>query len=139
MKALWSDDVSRHEGPYTRFPPVRMHPKPAQRPHPPVLLGGTSPRIFDRIAAWGDGWIPGVVSVAAVREGRQQLFEAAKAAGRDPKDLTIVAFGLPRSLRAVSELAELRALGVHHATVWLEERDEAVFSELDALARAALV
>lgn len=53
MKSLWRDDVAQHEGPYTRFPPVRMNPKPHQRPHPPVLLGGASPRIFDRVAAWG--------------------------------------------------------------------------------------
>jgi len=136
MKALWRDEVSQHEGPYTRFPPVRMHPKPGQRPHPPVLLGGASPRIFARIAAWGDGWIPGVSSPAEIRAGREKLFEAAAAAGRDPAALTLVAFGLPGALRDPAELAELRGLGVHHTTVWLRERGEEVFSELDALARA---
>lgn len=137
MKALWRDDVSRHEGPYTRFPPVLMRPKPHQRPHPPVLLGGASPHIFDRIAAWGDGWIPGVASVAEVREGREKLFEATAARGRDPATLTLVAFGLPGALRDASEWSELRELGVHHTTVWLQERGEAVFAELEALARTA--
>ena len=136
MKTLWRDEVSEHEGPYVRFPQVRMYPKPAQRPHPPVLLGGGSPRIFDRIAAWGDGWIPGVMSPEEVREGKQQLFAAARAAGRDPEDLTVVAFGLPGALRTATEADELRALAVHHSTVWLQERGEAVFKEMDALARA---
>jgi probable F420-dependent oxidoreductase len=138
MKALWRDDVSRHEGPYTRFPPVRMNPKPQQRPHPPVLLGGSSPRIFHRIAAWGEGWIPGVSSVAELRSGREQLFAAAAAHGREPAEFTLVAFGLPGALREPSEHAELRELGVHHTTVWLQERGEAVFSELEALARTTL-
>lgn len=135
MKALWRDEVSRHEGPYTRFPPVRMHPKPAQRPHPPVLLGGASPRIFERVASWGDGWIPGITSAAELREGREKLHAAAAARGRDPAELTVVAFGLPGALRDASEHAELRALGVDHATIWLRERGAAVFSELDELAR----
>jgi probable F420-dependent oxidoreductase len=138
MKTLWRDDVSEHEGPYTHFPPVLMHPKPHRRPHPPILLGGASPHIFDRIATWADGWIPGVSSVAEVREGREQLFAAMAARGRDPETLTLVAFGLPGVLREPSELAALAELGVQHATIWLDERDERVFSEIDALADRTL-
>jgi probable F420-dependent oxidoreductase len=138
MKTLWRDDVSVHQGPYTQFPAVRMRPKPHQRPHPPILLGGASPHIFDRVAAWGDGWIPGVSSVTEMREGREKLFAAATARGRDPTALTLVAFGLPGALRDPSELAELRKLGVHHTTIWLQERGEAVFAELEALARTTL-
>ena len=137
MKALWRDDPASHDGPYTRFPAVSMRPKPHQSPHPPVLLGGASPRIFERIAAWGEGWIPGVSSVDEVREGRKKLFAAADAAGRDPASLTVVAFGLPGALLDPAEHAELAELGVHHATVWLQERGEGVFAELDALAGAA--
>ncbi|MAG33578.1 MAG: LLM class F420-dependent oxidoreductase [Deltaproteobacteria bacterium] len=138
MKALWRDDVSRHEGPYTRFPPVEMRPKPCQSPYPPVLLGGASPHIFDRIAAWGDGWIPGVSSVAEVREGREQLFASVRRVGRDPEDFTLVAFGLPDALRTRSEAEALQELGVHHMTVWLQARGEAVFAEIDALAHCML-
>lgn len=138
MKTLWRDDLSQHDGPYTRFPAVRMRPKPHQRPHPPVLLGGASPRIFARIAAWGDGWIPGVSSAAELREGREPLFEAAVKAGRDPTELVLVAFGLPDALRTAADVAELRALGVHHMTIWLRERDEAVFTEIEMLARELL-
>ncbi len=138
MKALWREEVAQHQGPYTRFPPVRMFPKPAQRPYPPVLLGGASPRIFDRIAAWGDGWIPGVNRVTEIRKGRERLFEAAAAAGRDPAALLLVAFGLPGALREAAEIDELRGLGVHHTTVWLQQRGEGVFAELDALARALI-
>ena len=138
MKALWRDDVAEHEGPYTRFPPVRLYPKPHQRPHPPVLLGGASPYIFDRVAAWGEGWIPGVSSVEEVREGREQLFAAAERAGRDPAELLVVSFGLPGCLREPAEVEALRELGVHHTTVWLQERGDAVLGELEELAKAVL-
>ena len=135
MKTLWRDAVSQHEGTYTRFPPVEMRPKPHQRPHPPVLLGGASPRIFERVAAWGDGWIPGVSSVDEFRVGHAKLLEAATAAGRAPEDFTLVAFGLPGMLRTAGEAEALRALGVDHLTVWLGERDKAVFGEIESLAR----
>ena len=138
MKSLWRDDISQHEGPYTRFPPVHMRPKPEQRPYPPILLGGSSPRIFDRIAAWGDGWIPGVSSVAEIRDGQERLFAAARDQGRDPAELTIVAFGLPGALREREDPAALRALDVHHMTIWLHARDAAVFTEIEALARTVI-
>ena len=57
-------------------------------------------------------------------------------ADRDPAELIVVAFGLPGFLRSADELAELRALDVDHTTIWLEQRGEAVFAELDELARA---
>lgn len=135
MKTLWRDPISEHAGPYTRFPPVRMHPKPHQRPHPPVLLGGASPRIFDRIAAWGDGWIPGITSVGDFREGQAQLFDALEKRKRNPHEISQVAFGLPGTLRSRAELAELAALGADHATIWLAHRGEAVFDELEDVAR----
>jgi alkanesulfonate monooxygenase SsuD/methylene tetrahydromethanopterin reductase-like flavin-dependent oxidoreductase (luciferase family) len=51
-----------------------------------------------RIAAWGDGWIPGMSSAAEIREGRDKLVAAAAAGDRDPADFTVVAFGLPGAL-----------------------------------------
>ena len=138
MKKLWCDDVAQHAEPYVRFPPVRMRPKPIARPHPPVLLGGASPRIFERIAAWGDGWIPGVTSVEEVRNGLERLAAAARTRDRDPASLRTVAFGLPGRLRTAAEVDALRGLGVDHSTIWLEARGEPVFDELEALARALL-
>lgn len=135
MKKLWRDDVATHKGPYVSFPPVRMNPKPYQRPHPPVLLGGASPRIFERIAAWGEGWIPGVATVEEFRLGQQHLFEAARKYGRDPKELLQIAFGFPGTLQSADELSELRDLGVDHTTVWLQERGDGVFSEMKKLAK----
>jgi len=138
MKKLWRDDVAEHAGPYVRFPPIRLRPKPVSRPHPPVLLGGGSPKVFDRVATWGDGWIPGVTSVEAFAEGRTRLLAAAHARGRDPASLRTIAFGLPGCLRSAGELDALRGLEVDHSTIWLEERGERVLDELERLARSLL-
>lgn len=135
MKTLWTDAESAHEGPYVRFPAVRSHPKPATKPHPPVLLGGASPRIFDRIAGWGEGWIPGVGRVDDVRPGLGQLEEAMQRVGRDPARLTRVAFGFPGCLRSRAEREDLGALGFDHVTIWLDGRGPEVLDELERLAR----
>ena len=56
MRALWTDPVSRHEGPLFRVPPLRMFPKPIQKPHPPIVFGGESDAALRRVADLGQGW-----------------------------------------------------------------------------------
>lgn len=138
MKALWTEDEASHDGPYVQFPAVRSHPKPASKPHPPVLLGGASPRIFERIASWGEGWIPGIATVDEMRAGLASLEEATLRAGRDPASLTRVAFGFPGCLRSRAEMDELGALGVEHATIWLDGRGPEVLDELERVARETM-
>ena len=50
MKALWTQDEAEFHGRYVDFPAVRCNPKPAQKPHPPVLLGGAAKNVFKREA-----------------------------------------------------------------------------------------
>jgi len=56
-KRLWTEDVIEHHGEFFDFPPVMFEPKPVQKPHPPVLVGGESDRALERAARLGDGWI----------------------------------------------------------------------------------
>src|SRR5262245_59231616 len=58
MKELWTKAEAEFHGKYYNFPPVRSYPKPAQKPHPPVILGGGAKNVLQRIVAWGDGWLP---------------------------------------------------------------------------------
>jgi probable F420-dependent oxidoreductase len=58
MRRIWRDDVAEFSGEYVRFEPIWSNPKPAQRGGPPVLLGASSRFVFDRIAEYGDGWMP---------------------------------------------------------------------------------
>ncbi|MBX3024515.1 LLM class F420-dependent oxidoreductase [bacterium] len=56
LRALWTEEVASFRGRYVAFEPVRFEPKPAQRPHPPILVGGESEAALRRAAALGDGW-----------------------------------------------------------------------------------
>jgi probable F420-dependent oxidoreductase len=56
-KRLWDSEVVSHEGEFFRFPPVMFEPKPVQRPHPPIHVGGESEAALRRAARDGDGWL----------------------------------------------------------------------------------
>jgi len=93
MKELWTKDEAEFHGKFYDFPPVRSSPKPAQKPHPPVLLGGAAANVFKRAAAWGDGWLPIRVTPEDVKKGRAILDELAQAQGRAPNSLEITVYG----------------------------------------------
>jgi probable F420-dependent oxidoreductase len=84
MKQLWTEDEAEFHGRYYDFPPVRSLPKPRQAPHPPVFLGGIARNVFQRVVAYGDGWLPNFVTPEDIREGRRTLDRLAAEAGRDP-------------------------------------------------------
>ena len=113
MKELWTKDEAEYHGRYYDFPPVRCNPKPAQKPHPPVLLGGSARNVFKRVVAWGDGWIPSIAlkdvadgaTAEYVRRGRETIDELASAVGRDPNSIGItLCVGVNRY--AIESLAE---------------------------------
>ena len=95
MKELWTKAEAEYHGKYYDFPPVRSYPKPAQKPHPPVILGGHARTVLDRVVEWGDGWLPNRATPEDVEAGRARLSELARTAGRDPAALSISVFGQP--------------------------------------------
>lgn len=95
LKELWTKDEAEFHGKYYDFPPVKMYPKPAQKPHPPVLIGGMAKNVLRRVVSWGDGWFPNRVTPEQVKESRAILDTLAAEAGRDPKSITISVFGQP--------------------------------------------
>jgi probable F420-dependent oxidoreductase len=95
MKELWTQDEAEFHGRYYDFPPVYCYPKPAQKPHPPVILGGHARNVLQRVARWGDGWLPNMASPAQVEESRKLLDSLATEQGRDPASLTISVYGQP--------------------------------------------
>src|ERR1700752_1583755 len=58
MKAIWTEDEASYDGEYVRFDRIWSWPKPAQRPYPPVIVGGDGPTVLDRVLAFGDAWMP---------------------------------------------------------------------------------
>ncbi len=93
MKALWTRDEAEYHGKYFDFPPVRSFPKPAQKPHPPIILGGMAPKVLQRVVDHADGWLPNRVTPQALEAARGELDSLASAAGRDPGAITISVYG----------------------------------------------
>src|SRR3954447_14686149 len=58
MKAIWTQEEASYSGDYVNFERIWSHPKPAQRPHPPILVGGSGPTGLDRVLAFGGSWFP---------------------------------------------------------------------------------
>jgi probable F420-dependent oxidoreductase len=58
MKAIWAQDEPEYHGDMVSFDPMWCWPKPVQKPHPPVLLGGNGPRTLQRVVRYADGWMP---------------------------------------------------------------------------------
>ena len=88
---------------------VKSNPKPAQKPHPPVLLGGGAKNVLQRAVAWGDGWLPNRVTPDQLRESRATLDRLAKDAGRDPSAITITVHGQPADRDLIRRLHDAGA------------------------------
>ena len=93
MKELWTKEEAEYHGRYFDFPLVKSYPKPFQKPHPPVILGGMAKNVLRRVVTHADGWLPNRVTPAEVEESRKKLDAMAEEAGRDPKSITISVYG----------------------------------------------
>jgi probable F420-dependent oxidoreductase len=91
LRALWTEETPSFAGRYVAFPPVRFEPKPVQRPHPPILVGGESEAALRRAAALGDGWygVGHTPESAAARVGRLRALLAEYGRAALPFDLTV--------------------------------------------------
>jgi probable F420-dependent oxidoreductase len=108
MKELWTNpDPSYHSRRWS-FSALKFAPKPMQKPHIPLWIGGSSPGALRRAATMGDGWHPSGLSPEEFNLGRQEVRKLAVAAGRDPDALAmsirveVEAHGQPSSSRAAS-------------------------------------
>ncbi len=136
MKELWTQDEAEFHGRYYDFPPVRCNPKPVQKPHPPVFLGGFAPNVFKRVAAWGDGWMPTRVTPEQVMMGRATIDELAEAAGRDPKAIRLMVCNVPADRATILALEEA---GADRVTVSLpRDMGEGMSEELERIADKVL-
>jgi probable F420-dependent oxidoreductase len=80
IKAIWTQDEPEYHGKYVDFPPSWSWPKPVQKPHPPVLVGGTGEKVLDRVLRYGDAWMPNRIAEPGRLNGR--IAELRERAGR---------------------------------------------------------
>ena len=123
MKALWTQEEAAFHGEMVNFDPVWQYPKPAQKPHPPILLGGSSDHTLKRVVEFCDGWLPIARPSFNAKDEVPRLRQAASAAGRDFSTLSISVFGAPAD-EAV--LANYREQGIDRAILAIPDltRDE---------------
>ena len=89
MKELWTNPHPSYQSRRWSFSDLRFSPKPIQKPHIPLWIGGSSPGAIRRTAIAGDGWHPTGLSPEEFSLGRREIGEQAKAAGRDPALITM--------------------------------------------------
>jgi probable F420-dependent oxidoreductase len=126
MKAIWTQEEAEYHGEMVDFGPMWCWPKPVQKPHPPILLGGSGPNVLKRVVDFADAWMP---------NGREDLVrlpelrELAQAAGRGPIPVTLYPKATAGEIEKVSEA------GAERCIFWVppDGRDQAL-AKLEDLA-----
>ena len=110
IKAIWTQHEATYRGEFVSFERILSYPKPAQRPHPPVIVGGDGPTVLDRVLAFGDGWIPNYRGDDAIF-GRVDELRA-----RAERPIEVQFLSAPAD---PAVLERMREAGVRRANHWL--------------------
>jgi len=135
ITAIWTQEEASYRGDHVNFERIWCWPKPLQRPHPPVLVGGNGARVLDRVIRFGDEWMPNRIGdddgmIARCRE----LAVTAQAAGRGRMPITMA--GMMRDPARIERFAQA---GVHRSLYWLPSSGPAeVEQAMDRYAAAAV-
>jgi probable F420-dependent oxidoreductase len=134
MKAIWSEDESSYSGKYLSFERIWSWPKPVQQPHPPILVGGTGPKVFDRVLEYGDEWMPTRdADDDTMIERFGELRARAREVGRAPIPITQTGM-----MRDPARMERFEKAGVHRGLFWLPSSGpDEVEAAMDRCAGAA--
>ncbi len=116
MKEIWTKEEAEFHGEFVNFDKIWSYPKPLQKPHPPILMGGDGPTTFDRVIEFCNGWLPLGYRKTDIPQKITDLRRKAEAAGRDPKSISITVFGANPQPATLEELAKA---GVQRAVIML--------------------
>jgi len=121
MKAIWTRDEPEYHGKYVDFDPVWSWPKPVQRPHPPILLGGNGRTVAERVLAYADEWLPNMFGDPERFAAR---IEKLRRRGRDEagREIGVTVQLAPTDPAGIERLA---AAGAHRCMWYLPPRDRA--------------
>ena len=123
FKQIWTKDVAEFHGEFVNFDPIWCWPKPAQKPHPPVLLGGEGPQTLQRVVDLCEGWFPRGRNPELLLKTLDELKQRAARSGRDMKTISVSAFAAPADRATLDRFA---AAGITRAILRLpsEPRDK---------------
>ena len=119
MREIWTEDEPEFHGRHVDFDPMWAYPKPETSPWPPILVGGNGERIVERVAEFGDEWMPNVNRVGeALPERIGELQRLAAERGREA--IPVTGYGIRPAEDHVTAMAEL---GVHRVVLYLPSVD----------------
>jgi len=130
MKEMWTKDAPEFHGKFVKFSKMMMWPKPAQKPHPPILVGGAFQYAAPRAIRYGDGLLPAGRALSGdPKDFMPRFHRMAREAGRDPASLPVTLSGAPED---VDVLRRYRDLGIARVRVGLRsEKKEDILPVLD--------
>jgi probable F420-dependent oxidoreductase len=131
MKEIWTKTKAEYHGEMVDFPEMMAWPKPVQKPHPPILVGGAFPQAARRAVRYGDGWAPiaGRGPDGDVDQFLPRFHEMLLEAERDPQAVPVTLFGITED---ADQLARYRDRGIARAIVMLPSaRRDAILPILD--------
>jgi probable F420-dependent oxidoreductase len=129
MKEVWTKEEAEFHGEFVNFDKLWSYPKPVQKPHPPILMGGDGPTTFDRVIEFCDGWVPISLRSPNLTAKIADLRRRAEAAGRDPKSISVSVFGAKPERAAIEEL---ESAGVERVILNLPSADrDSILPKLD--------
>lgn len=133
IKIIWANEEAAFHGEHIHFDSIWSWPKPLQRPHPPIVLGGESDHTLRRVIKHCDGWLPRARNPETVVRGIARLNELAEEADRDPESISVNVF----APRPDAELIDrFKGMGVARIILWLPPEDrDAVSRRLDGYTR----
>jgi probable F420-dependent oxidoreductase len=136
MRALWTEPVTRFEGRTLHLPPLRMFPKPIQKPHPPIIFGGESDAALRRVADLGQGWF-GFGLLPEEAAGRIAALDALLGArGRTPDSVRITVSPYLKPARDAAALRAYAEAGVDQVVYGIGwESPARVCARIEALGR----
>jgi probable F420-dependent oxidoreductase len=135
MQEIWTKDVAEYHGQIVDFPAMNSWPKPVQKPHPPVIVGGAFRLAARRALRYGDGILPAAPSAGSgsPEEFMPRWRQMAEEAGRDWRSLSVTLGGAPEDLDL---LKRNRDLGVTRMTVRLPaSKEDEILPLLDRWAK----
>lgn len=131
MKAIWTLDEAEYHGELVDFDPIWSWPKPVSKPHPPILMGGSGPKVLDRVLDYADGWAPNAQPFEVLAARHAELQRRAAELGRAPVPVTVFL----RDPEA-GVLRQMDELGVSRAVIWIEpSRRDAAEAALERLTK----
>jgi len=134
LKKIWTDEIVEFKGQFYNIPASKIGPKPLQEPHPPILLGGFSPKTFSRIVNYANGWI-GIAGFGPLGQLEQMingLKESTRKLDKDPSNIGIYIGSYPNVLESPvssnetrspmtgtieqigSDIEQIKAMGTNH-------------------------